>query len=798
MTSEQTSELICFHCHEPAESELIRYDHHIFCCNACKQVYQLLSEHELGAYYSDNAVNGIKPNKISKKAFEVLDDPTIRKDYIDFQEGTTIKITLHLPQIHCASCIYLLEHLSKLNPGIIHSLVNFPKRQCSITVDESKITLSELASLLTKIGYEPNFTKAESRKSTINKRLLFQLGFAGFAFGSIMLWSFPEYLGIDQTYKGFRDLSAYLSFVVSLPVLFFSAQDFFRSAIGAIRIKSLNLDIPIAIGILALYFRSCYAIFSNEGPGYMDSFAAFIFFLLIGKWFQGKTYQWLSFERDFKAYFPIAVIRKKGTKTALCPIDELTIGDQIQIRNEEIIPCDSILLSEKATIDYSFVTGESDWVEKKQGDQLFAGGKICGESAELSVLKISSRSDLTQLWNEQNAKQEPITFQSRQDRISRYFIAAVLFIATASAITWIFIDPKQIPEIVTAVLIVACPCALALSVPFTYGNMMRKLGRKGFYLRNTNIIERIQQCTRIVFDKTGTLTEQDTKNVVYQGENLTPEQLDELYGMTKHATHPYAIAIHDWIKQTAKFKDLSSNSIEYAGLGITSEKGLKLGSAIFVGLDESEHTESCSYLANREGVLGKFIFQSTLRHGLSDCIKQLGKTHQLAVISGDTGRDLEMIHPFFPKNTQFLFEQSPMDKKRFIDQLQTSGERVLMIGDGLNDAGALNSAFVGLALSENLVRFTPSSDAILQANHLQYLPKYIDYIHQGKNYLKISFAFSLMYNLTGIGFAVSGALTPFVATILMPLSSITVVGLATFLTLKKKLPPFDQTSTTAE
>lgn len=789
MTPTKTRELTCFHCHEPATEEVIHFEGHDFCCNGCKQVYQLLSEHDLGAYYSDQSLNGIRPNKRSKKTFEILDDPAIRQSYIDFQEGNTVKITLHLPQIHCASCIYLLEHLSKLNPGIIHSQVNFPKRQCSITVDESKIALSELAHLLTKIGYEPNFTKAEARQSSINKRLLFQLGFAGFAFGSIMLWSFPEYLGIDQTYKGFRNLSAYLSFVVSLPVLFFSAQDFFKSAFGAIRVKTLNLDIPIAIGIVALYLRSCYAIFSNEGPGYMDSFAAFIFFLLIGKWFQSKTYQWLSFERDFTAYFPIAVIRIRKSGSELCAIDQLQVNDHIQIRNEEIIPCDSLLLSEKATVDYSFVTGESDWVEKKQGDLIYAGGKICGDSVILSVLKTSSRSELTQLWNEQHSKQEHDGFQTRQDRISRYFIAAVLLIATSAAITWAFIDPVQIPEIVTAVLIVACPCALALSVPFTYGNILRKLGRKGFYLRNTNIIERIQQCTHIVFDKTGTLTEQDTKAVEYTGEPLTLEQLDEVYAITRHATHPYALAIHQWIKHALRPKELEVKAIEYAGLGIASENGLKLGSAAFVGIADNSHTESCSYLAIQDHVLGKFVFKSSLRNGVSDAVARLGKTHRLSVVSGDTGRDLELIRPFFPSGSEFRFEQTPMAKKTYIEQLQQSGARVLMIGDGLNDAGALKSAFVGLALSEDLVRFTPSSDAILKADHLQFLPEYIQYIEQGKQFLKIGFAFSLMYNLTGVGFAVSGALTPFVATILMPLSSVTVVGLATFLTLRKKLPP---------
>jgi Cu+-exporting ATPase len=173
-------------------------------------------------------------------------------------------------------------------------------------------------------------------------------------------------------------------------------------------------------------------------------------------------------------------------------------------------------------------------------------------------------------------------------------------------------------------------------------------------------------------------------------------------------------------------------------------------------------------------------------------MSELGKTHQLAVVSGDNERDLKLVQQVFPSNTIFRFNQKPLDKKKYIDELQKESRRVLMIGDGLNDAGALNSAFVGLALSENLVRFTPASDSILKAENLKYLAYYVNYIHAGKRYLKYTFAFSLLYNLTGIGFAVTGSLTPFVAAVIMPLSSVTVVGLATLLTLTRRIPPFEK------
>ncbi|WP_300662342.1 heavy metal translocating P-type ATPase metal-binding domain-containing protein [Fluviicola sp.] len=782
----QKTDTTCFHCHDQLKNSVLYLDSHAFCCNGCKQVYQLLSAHALGAYYEQDEQAGIRPNHIQEGAFAVLDDPELRKRFVDFQEQQTVRVTLHLPQIHCASCIYLLEHLHKLNDGIIRSSVHFPKRTATITVNTEKIKLSEVAVLLTKIGYEPDFKSTDKSASTFDKRLLLQLGIAGFAFGSIMLWSFPEYLGIDKTYAGVRNLSSYLSFAVSIPVLLFSARDYFKSAIGALKIKTLNLDIPIAIGILALYIRSCVAIFTNEGPGYMDSFAAFIFFLLIGKWFQGKTYQWLSFERDFRSYFPVAVIKKEQGGSILCPIDELKIGDRIAIRNEEIIPCDSVLLSEKATIDYSFVSGESDWIEKKKGDFIYAGGKSYGETIELTVSKTTERSALTQLWNERHAKRTELAFQTRQDRISKYFIAAVIAVAGISSLVWGFVDPVQIPEIITSVLIVACPCALALSVPFVYGNILRVLGKNGFYLRNTAIIERIQKCNVVVFDKTGTLTEQDHKHIHFEGKDLSETETAILYFMTKHAVHPYAKAIHDSLKPM-QHSSSSHTPIEIPGKGI-GFGNYKLGSAEFTGAEHPESDESVVFFADGDSIIGKFVFQSSLRTNLEKLIPELAQNYQLAVISGDKSKDHEMLKAIFPEKTTFLFEQQPLQKKGFVDQLQQSGNYVLMIGDGLNDAGALNSAFVGIALSEDLVRFTPASDAILKAQHLSNLAAYFRFIRDGKKFLKICFAFSICYNLTGIGFAVSGALTPFVATVLMPLSSITVVSLATLLTVRKKFP----------
>lgn len=769
----------CYHCGDKLIGKAIVADGKEFCCTGCKMVYTLLKDNRLDNFYKFEAVPGTKPDNLSEGKYDFLELPDIREKIVLFEEGNHCKVLLYLPSIHCSSCIYLLENISKIEPAVSQCMVNFTAREAAVTFDSSKLKLSELATLLHRIGYTPNFGNRKKTQKSIDKKFLIKLGIAGFAFGSIMLWSFPEYLGIEEVNPEFSHFMAYLSFAVSIPVLLYSGNEFIISAWKALRARSINLDVPITIGIFALYFQSTYAIFSGQGAGYMDSFAGFIFFLLIGKWFQSKTYQSLSFERDYTSYFPIAVTKIKDNVHETVAIEKLEKEDVILIRNEEIIPCDAILMSEEATMDYSFVTGESDLLTKKRGDLVFAGGKIIGKSVRLEVKEASNRSHLTSLWNNSSVKQSTKLFS---DTLSKWFLIAVLIISAIAAVAWWFIDSSRIIEVVVAILIVACPCALALSAPFTYGNSMRLLGRKGLYLKHVAVVKDLENVTDIVFDKTGTLTEVSS-SVHYEGGNLSQEMIDVIFSMAHSSTHPYAMALKkelqhfvtsDSTVELDEFEEIKGKGMKARYLG----RNFQLGSANFSGVGD-EDEQSSVYVMTDGKLYGRYIFRSQLREGLKPMIQQL-KKYRLHVLSGDSEKDKPMLEELFPENVSIQFRQTPQSKKEYILQLKNNGANVLMIGDGLNDSGALKEATVGISITEDVFQFTPSSDAILDAKKLKELPVLLRISAFSKTILRVCFGFSLLYNTAGLSFALSGRLEPIVAAIIMPLSSITIVAVATF------------------
>ncbi|MEJ0055581.1 MAG: hypothetical protein WDN75_07940 [Bacteroidota bacterium] len=259
----------------------------------------------------------------------------------------------------------------------------------------------QLAQLLASLGYAPLINPADKTgaEARADKNLLIKLAVAGFAFGNVMLLSFPEYLGLGKEEHGFGPVFGYLNIALSIPVIFFSAKDYFINAWKSFSQRQLNIDVPIALGLAALFLRSCFEIITHTGAGYLDSLTGLVFFLLIGRWFQTKTYETLAFDRDYTSYFPLAVLRKEAEEWKAVVIGELAPLDRIRIRNLEVVPADSELVSEKAFIDYSFVTGETRPVKVMLGDLIYAGGRVLGQPVELIVSKPTSQGHLTSLWN---------------------------------------------------------------------------------------------------------------------------------------------------------------------------------------------------------------------------------------------------------------------------------------------------------------------------------------------------------------------------------------------------------------
>jgi Cu+-exporting ATPase len=779
--------LECHHCGENCDQELIESNDQNFCCEGCRMVYEILLENDLDNFYCVADSPGVKSEKKRQNNFDFLKDEAFANSLLDFKNEEISKVRFYIPAIHCSACIWLLEKLYKLNNAIITSRVDFNKKTVIISFKHAEISLLELVTLLDSIAYSPDIQLEKSKSNTSPyRRIWLQIGIAGFIFGNSMLFSLPEYFGLnlfddDLISKIFPFLNALLA----LPIVLFAAQDYFKSAWGVIKQRQINMDVPISLGIITLFTYSYYIIFFQSGLGYIDSLSGLVFFLLLGKYYQQKTFDHLRFDRDIQSFFPLSVTKIKGQHEEQVLLNSIIPSDILKIRNEEIIPADCLLISDEASIDYSFVTGESLPENKQKEDLIYAGGRLKGTSILVQVKKSPSQSYLAQLWDDESLQQgAKAQVQSTADKISKYFTAVVLAVAIIALSYWLYIgDFESGIRAFTTVLIVACPCALALATPVTLGYAMRVLSKAGFFVKSTQSVEDLSKIDSIVFDKTGTLTYADRAEVVFEGNMPEHKVLAAAKTLLNQSKHPLSLIIFNWLpfyptQQIDDYKEIS-------GQGISAKVNgqiIKLGKKEFVDNQASgfdKKANSSQVFINVDGLTyGCFNVKHVFRENIGELFLQLDTYYKLNLLSGDQPGEKEFLKQWLPEENMH-FEQLPGDKKEFITKWQDANQKVMMAGDGLNDSAALRKSDFGLAITESTRQFSPACDGILLGENLKQLPNIMKFSKAAFKLVIAGFTLSFLYNIVGLSFAVQALLSPVIAAILMPISSFSVVLLAT-------------------
>ena len=772
---------MCYHCGDVCHSNGFRINSKSFCCNGCQMVYELLEEHSLCTYYTLEQQPGNTIKEKTSTDFAYLDTEEIAASLLNFQNGTISGVSLQIPSVHCSSCIWLLENLHNIHTGIIYADIQFQRKELNVQFDPNKISLRKLAELLASIGYEPLITLEgkEVNKHTYNRSVYYKLGIAGFCFGNIMMLSLPEYLTVfDSDTTLLKQLFIRLSLLLSLPVFFYCSSGYFISAWNALKNKTINIDLPIALGLTAAFTQSAVEIISSNGSGYLDSLSGLVFFLLIGKWYQQKTYDALSFDRDYTSYFPLSACKVTGDTNNYIPLQQLQPKDVIILRNQDLIPADSVLIEGVGNIDYSFVTGESIPVYKKIGEQLFAGGRQTGAAIKVCITRSVSESYLTQLWNKDQTKNTRYGITDFTNSVGKYFTIAVLILSAGTYAWWMNNqDASTALYAAVSVLIIFCPCTLALAIPFCFGHAMNVLGRNGFYLKNPQTIEKLSGNKIIVFDKTGTITSSASAEVVFEG-ILTHEEKQGIRSLACNSTHPLSRLISNHLNDSKinaieSFSEMLSKGL----LGSVGNMVIAIGNAVFAGLSEDKkHKDDLAtrVYVNINGIVkGYYRCSNIYRPQLKEVLTALKLDYVLHLLSGDTDGEKRFLGKYF-ETFHMLFQQSPVEKKNYLQWL-AAGKKVIMIGDGLNDAGALQQSTCGISITERGGSFSPASDVILDAASFEKLPMFLKYANACTKTVYWSLAVSLLYNVIGLYFAMQGQLKPLVAAILMPISSVSIV-----------------------
>jgi Cu2+-exporting ATPase len=674
-------------------------------------------------------------------------------------------ISLSVPGLHCAACIAKVERALNALPGTQGARVNLSLKRVSAATD---LPTEALVEALGKAGYEAfplDATLIDQAGDPKGRDLALRLGVAGFAMMNVMLLSVAVWSGAaDAT----RDLFHLISAAISLPVVAYSGQPVFRSAWGALKARSLNMDVPISLAILLAAGMSLYESLQSGHHAYFDAALSLTFFLLIGRFLDHRSRASArSAAKELAALEVFTAQKLVAGKAQTVPLSQLVIGDDILVPTGTRIPVDGTLQTARATTDRSFLTGESEPVASAQGDAIRAGEINLGAPFTLPATAVGEDTSLRRIARlVEQAETARNRYTTMADRAAQFYAPAVHLLALGAFIGWMLAsggDLRLSINVAIAVLIITCPCALGLAVPAVSTAAIGKLYELGFLVKSGTALERLAEVDQVIFDKTGTLTQPG----ITLASDLNAEDSAVALALAQHSSHPVSRAL---VERLSGIAPASLTHIEeHPGRGISAEhhgRTVRLGKASWVGAQAPGLALS---IGARVCSLGQ---TEMLRPGAAEAAQALSaRGYHLVLLSGDA-----------PEAVAHMADQlgiddwhagiSPEDKHRFVTQ---HGARSVMVGDGLNDTPALAAAHASIAPSTALDASRNAADVVLLRDSLADLPVLMRTARMSTRLCKQNFNIATIYNLIAIPVALAGLVTPLIAALSMSSSSITVL-----------------------
>ncbi len=816
--TESSAERHCFHCSlpiPPADDVIaeIEAEQQHFCCNGCKSVCEAIYQAGLEGFYQRTPEDAaLAPPPEIPKELALYDLDEVQEEFVgDLSEARDIHLLVE--GIHCAACVWLIEHSLNAMPGIIEARVNLSGKRLHVKWHNGQVALSAIISRLGQIGYaavpyDPEV--AEGKLKQQNRNLLYRMAFAGFGMMNLMWISIALYSGADE--GEFRGLFHWVGFMLATPVLLYSGFPFFKGAWSGIKNFHLGMDLPIAIGAGITYLYSVYVTVTGTQTGevYYDTVVNFLFVILVGRYLEAisKRQAVAATQRLLDLQPRVATVIRDGEEK-IVPIRAVAVAETVLVKPGERIPVDGTVVEGKSVVDEAMLTGEAQPVTKMVGASVSAGtinGHGMLQLKVVSSLKDTALGRIIRLVEEAQASKAPI--QCMADRIVPWFVMVTLGLATATFIWWFGTDIEVALLAATSVLIITCPCAFGLATPMSIA-VASGLGAKyGILVRNGEVLETLSSINHVVFDKTGTLTEGKMSVVLVQMDGCEWRETDsetipaevqslmiKLAALERYSEHPTALAILSWAEsQGLSFRSMTATGFEnepgFGIGGIVEGESLLSGSSSWLQKNQIKLQVSLEQQAValdqrgigsiRIAVDGKEValigIEDRIREEAPALIRDLkAEGMEVTLLSGDRRQAAEAIARRLG-GMEVIAEVLPEEKDQVIQSLQAGGRKVAMVGDGVNDAPALVRADVGIAMGSGTDVSIASADIVLMSSELEKVRLAAGLSRRTLKTIRQNIGISIVYNLIMVPLAMAAIVTPLVAAISMPLSSLAVIG----------------------